>query len=358
MSAEGESLRVEVARDFATLDAHAEAWDLLAAASPPCRPTLGHAWVRAFLSHRLDARDTWSCALGWRGDRLVGVLPLRRRGAHLYTLCDDHTPSGDAVLSVDAQPVDIDALLHAHGSFRSARFEGVVPDSPTHAWLVNGPSGRHVLHRAHVMTGARIDATRPYEEILAQLSSNARSKLRKGARLLEAAGTTAFQVRDTAEALQDFLDLERRSWKGAQGTALAQDEGLCAFYTDLLSRLHARDSVRFHTLTLDGAPVAIEMIVRFGPTLVVHKVTFDEAHAKASPGNLIWSHTLEHACADPEITSVDLLAMDELMSRWGATPYAYDTFTVFARGLVPSLITRWPAQWRARLATLRGGSDD
>ena len=67
----------------------------------------------------------------------------------------------------------------------------------------------------------------------------------------------------------------------------------------------------------------------------------------------MWAWTLDAACRDDRTEYVDLLAMDELMQRWGATPYAYDTFTVFARGLVPTLLARWPAQWRDRLGRAR-----
>ena len=347
--------RIDVVDDLATLDAHADAWDALAQTVPPMRPTLSHAWVRAFLAHRLPQGASWACAFGWQGDRLVGVLPLFRDGAHLHNLCDDHTPSGDAVLASDADGALLDALLHAHGRFRSARFEQVVPESPTHAWLQARPAGRHVLHKPAVMTGARIDVTRPFETILTALSGNARSKLRKGERLLTDSGALDFVVREDAAPFEDFVELEAAGWKGQQGTALRQDQTLRAFYEDLIARLAARGWLRFHVLLLDGQPIAIELAVRFGTTLVVHKVAYDESRAKASPGNVVWARTLEQACGDEAVMSVDLLTMDQLMARWGADGYPYDTFTVFARGLTPTLLTRWPAQWRARLGRLRGG---
>ena len=255
------SPRIELVRELTALDERADAWDALAETSPPCRPTLTHAWVRAALRHRVASNDTWSCTFAWDGDELVGVLPIRRRGMHLHTLCDDHTPSGDAVLARTADASVLDALLHAHGAFRSATFAGIVPTSPSHAWLKGGPGGRPVLHSPAVMTGARIDVTKTFDDAVAGLSSNSRSKLRKGERLLADAGHLTFHATESPDAFQSFLDLEAAGWKGRQGTALKQDGAVRAFYEDLLGRLAFRGWLRIHRMELDGRAVAVELLM-------------------------------------------------------------------------------------------------
>ena len=351
-----DTLRVDWVRDLETLDAHADAWDDLAAHHPPHRPTHSHAWVRAFLAHRLAPRETWGCSIAWRGMRLVGVMPLRRRGAHLRTLCDDHTPSGDAVLAADEDaPALLDALFAAHGRFRTATFSGVVSTSPTSTWLAGPPGGRPAMARPP-LTGAIVDCARPFDEVLGELSGNARGKLRKGKRLLEGTGPVTFEMVTGADAMSAhplFLELEMRSWKGKGGTAIAQSDARASFYEDLCARLARRGWLRYHVLRAGDRPVAIEMVIAFAHTWVVHKVAFDEREAKASPGNLVWARTLRAACDAAGVSSVDLLTMDDLMARWGATAYDYRDVTLYGRSPMATLVHRWPHRLKARLRARR-----
>src|SRR5215216_6204435 len=67
-------LRVEIVRDIASLESHAAAWNRLALAASQRLPMLSHAWIAAYLAHRLAPGETWCCALAYDADSLVGVL--------------------------------------------------------------------------------------------------------------------------------------------------------------------------------------------------------------------------------------------------------------------------------------------
>ena len=88
-------------------------------------------------------------------------------------------------------------------------------------------------------------------------------------------------------AFEIFLELERRSWKGASGTALLSHDEDAAFVRAFIANLSACGGASVALLRLDGRPVAAQVLLYSGATAYTWKTAFDAEFAKFSPGALL-----------------------------------------------------------------------
>ena len=105
------------------------------------------------------------------------------------------------------------------------------------------------------------------------------------------------------DALERFLMLEARGWKGRRGTALMMRPEQAAF-ARAMTRLMARaGQCRIDSLTLDGVPVAMGIILSSRNRDYFWKMAYDEAHAGLSPGV---QFVLDLTCRQRQADGVDL----------------------------------------------------
>lgn len=105
--------------------------------------------------------------------------------------------------------------------------------------------------------------------------------------------------------IENFLALEKSSWKGARGTAIANDPKLADALRTGLAAMHARGRVRFWEMTLDGKPIASLYALIDGGEASLGKIAHDEHWAKYSPGVLIIFEATQSFFAEGSITFAD-----------------------------------------------------
>ena len=140
-----------------------------------------------------------------------------------------------------------------------------------------------------------------------------RKELRRQKNRLSEEGALTF-ARDTSatglgEWTQEFLALERRGWKGDNGSALACADETRTLFAETLSGAAAAGRLERLDLRLDGRPLA--MLVNFlcAPGSFSFKTAFDEDYARFSPGVLLQIENLallEH----PDIAWCDSCAAE------------------------------------------------
>lgn len=130
-----------------------------------------------------------------------------------------------------------------------------------------------------------------FDDYLAALSSKRRKDFRRKWRMLERAGRVEVVLHrsaaDASELAGRFMALERKSWKGEHGTALASNRDDAAFFTDITARFGARDQLFYVELRLDGRPIAMTSNFVSGRTLFAFKIAYDPELARYSPGVLV-----------------------------------------------------------------------
>lgn len=122
-------------------------------------------------------------------------------------------------------------------------------------------------------------------------SGSTRKKLRQDWNRLAALGNLQM-ANDRAPdavraALEVFLTMEARSWKGAGHTALLSDPRDAAFARRVIGDFADRGEASVALLTLGGKPIATQVLVYCGRTAYTWKTSYDPDYAAFSPGSLL-----------------------------------------------------------------------
>ena len=358
----GDALRVVLVEGrLDALEPHADAWDRLALEAPVRMPMLSHAWVASHLEHFVGPGESWRCLFAYEGPRLVGVLPLVR-SPHprlgdfrpvLHAPHDLHTLTGDALLAAGDERRVLRAMLAALARVEPRRFcvefLGVREGSRTLRALDGGVRGGLVVRSAEGM-GRRVPISGTYEEFSSRLSRNFRQHLTQARNRMGRVSGVEFRFlagpEASAEGLDRFLPVEASGWKGREGTAILSSPTLVAFYRALARRLAARGWLEWHFLEVGGKVAAAQMAVRFGRSLVIHKIAYAEEFGRYSPGSLLWQRCARRAFETRDVDEVNWLSDTPWMANWRMERFAYHDARVYPLRILPLAMGLFPARTR------------
>ncbi len=125
----------------------------------------------------------------------------------------------------------------------------------------------------------------------AALSRVRRKEVRRKQRRILDAGAVEYvrlEAGDDAERwIDDFLELESRSWKGQAGCALACDGSDRAYFKTVAMEAFNRGQLMMLALRMDGRTIAYKCNFVAGSGSFAFKIAFDEEYARFSPGVLL-----------------------------------------------------------------------
>lgn len=186
-----------------------------------------------------------------------------------------------------------------------------------------------------------------------------RKELRRQANRLSELGDIEFaQHNDTINLDQwiaEFLALERKGWKGENGSALDCDAQTRAFFTDALNSAAANGQLERHDVRLGGEPIA--MLVNFlsAPGSFSFKTTFDEAYSRFSPGVLLQHENL-NILRNPDIEWMDSCAAQGhpmIDSLWSGRRYV-GRFSIELSGVTRKALFRGVRLGEGLMAQMKG----
>ncbi|HSK38572.1 MAG TPA: GNAT family N-acetyltransferase, partial [Arenibaculum sp.] len=202
------------------------------------------------------------------------------------------------------------------------------------------------LYRRHASADAYLDAV---------ISGRGRQTLRYKARKLQELGPIEYadvnRITEVGEAIDEFIDLEARSWKGRQGVAI-DPYGHRALIKAILSEAHRRGRLSLLTLRVGGALVAARCVFRAPPGSFLFKLSYDESehYARRSPGLLLEVEAIRRLHRDDEPLGNGIAWMDTcaspnsaLFSRTRSESLTIHRYAVAAPRTPAALVTRlWP----------------
>jgi CelD/BcsL family acetyltransferase involved in cellulose biosynthesis len=333
-------------RPLAALADSIEAWRRLAAtaAEPNVFYEPGFALAAApVLGRDVEAILVWSAG---RPRRLAGLFPIRvaarRYGVRLPLLTGwthPFAPLGTPLVDRDAgAAVAASFLDHVRGDPTLPRLvllplldeQGPVVQALRTAVEHNG--GVHAAFGRHRRAALRPegDAAGYVERAIGKKRDKEFKRLRR--RLAESAPVTFEVARSpaaVAAALQGFLAIEARGWKGAAGSALLLNPALRRFAEAGVDALARQGQACVARLLIGTRPIAAVVTLRSGGGVWAWKIAYDESLARFSPGVqammelthvLLDDKTMAFAdsCATPDHPMIDHLwreriAMADLM---------------------------------------------
>jgi CelD/BcsL family acetyltransferase involved in cellulose biosynthesis len=148
-----------------------------------------------------------------------------------------------------------------------------------------------------------------------EVGGKRRKELGRLMRRLQEKGEVAFSSAVTnaqvRHAMEDFLALEGGGWKGGSGTALVCNPVLATFSRVATRRLADLSKCRIETLSLNGKPIAMGVVLMSQAHAAFWKIAYDETYAAYSPGALLTLAMARAYAQDASIHLVDSCAMPD-----------------------------------------------
>jgi CelD/BcsL family acetyltransferase involved in cellulose biosynthesis len=305
------ALRVETVSSESEFARLADTWDELVRAMPRPSPYLLHGWLLEWWRH-YGGDDELAVQVAYRGDRLVGGLPLciRRRpglrvtefvGGTWAILADvvvatgeNATVAGALVRQAAAADHDFANLFGLPGSSRLAS--------------ASAPKTLRLLQRLECPI---LDLRPGWDEIYrAKFSPKKRSERRRRWRQLEELGTLETSRAHTREeidaALDDVFRVYALRWQGRRdASGFVTPQGM-RFHRDALLRLADDDVPRILMIRLDGRAIAFALSLHLAGAAYGMTMAFDPAYGRFGPGVEAKLQSIEAAGAEG-IERVELL---------------------------------------------------
>jgi CelD/BcsL family acetyltransferase involved in cellulose biosynthesis len=305
------------------LEAIADEWRQLVLGMPNCRFFQFPEWHRSHLSALEPDPANLSYFVAYRAGQMVAVFPLRhgRRRIHGLTLrtlgliSHSHVTLGDFTF---AQHAENATLMQTFVDWLRAQREFAwdvlvldrVPDRSAIAFALKAAPPSLSLGMVCGSSGY-ILCEQPYERTTNAISGSFKRNLRRlSRRAAQTAPLTYWSVHEYVElieALPRFFAIEASGWKGGEGTAIACDGTLMAFYGRLVEEFGARGQCSINFLRHGDKDVAAQFCLQMGGATNLLKIGFDEAHADIAPGNLIMERTIRACCEDTQIRYVSFV---------------------------------------------------
>lgn len=247
--------------------------------------------------------------------RLVGMWALQQRSvmfmwpalleARPYNYAFLSTPVIDPAFVTEVIPAFFAAIRNNRALPNVVSLREMDAESEAYAAIQKTIANEH---HAHVML---TESARPFvsRERGVKSSGSTRKKLRQDWNRLSALGKLEVVNERTGEAaraaFEHFLDLELRSWKGAEGTAILCDEHDAQFTRKLIGDLADDANASVALLCLDSRPIAAQVVMYCGTTAYTWKTAFDTEFAKYSPGSLLIDKLPEQLFSSSDVQVID-----------------------------------------------------
>ena len=294
-------------------DAFAElrtGWDVLVRAMARPSPFLLHGWLTEWWRHYGDG-----CSLAvqaaFRGDRLVGALPLITYSRHGLTVATffggRQSAPADVLLAKDEDPA-VAAMLadRAASSHDYADLFGLPGDCRLAAVC-----DRSALQLFQRIEAPVLDMGQGWEAAYrAKTNGKKRAYHRRRRRQLAELGKVevsfARTLSELEPALEEAFRLHELRWRGRpDGSGFVTPTGM-RFNRGALRAAASIDATRIVMLALDNRPIAFVWYLALEKRMYLHRIGFDPAFARFSPGLVNTLNTLELAAAEG-LTRVEFL---------------------------------------------------
>jgi CelD/BcsL family acetyltransferase involved in cellulose biosynthesis len=295
-------------------EALADEWDDLVRAMARPSPFMLHAWLTEWWRHHGDGAEL-AVGVARQDGRLVAALPLvvrRRAGVRVASFMGEHAAVlPDVLLAEDADA----ALVHRLTAWLSSPHCDVVDFHGLPAGSrIAGALGPH-LGLIERIEAPILDISAGWDEVYRAKTTSKKRNLHKRRRrqLAELGELTAHTARELDElepALEEAFRLHAARWEGRpDGSCFATPSGQ-QFHRAVVRRLAALDVARITTLRLDGRAIAFHYWFALAGCMYVHRLAFDPAVARFSPG-LVNTLDAIQAAGEEGLTRVEFLGGGE-----------------------------------------------
>jgi CelD/BcsL family acetyltransferase involved in cellulose biosynthesis len=299
-------LRLETVDSEEGLVALGDRWDPLVRAMPRPSPFLLHCWVVEWWRHYGEGCRL-AVEVAFRGDELVGALPLitfPHRGLRVGTfigarqsaLADALIAEGEGQELVEALAGRVLASEHDYVDLFGLSDQGRLA-------ALDGPLRLELFHRIEAPV---LDLSDGWDAVYRRkTNSRKRAHHKHRRRQLDSLGEVelihARTLSELGPALEEGFRLHALRWRDRpDGSGFVTPTGK-QFNRAVLEELAAIDAARILLMKVGGRPVAFSWYLLLERHAFLHRLAFDPAYGRFSPGVVNALDSLEHVAAEGAI---------------------------------------------------------
>jgi len=319
-------MQVEVIRDLEQLASLRDAWDKAVENSNFDSVFVTHAWFYCWAKH-FASNQTLYIVIARDGDRILGIMPLllERHRYHFWSrtvlrsMTNLQSYKYNLIFSKTRSAEILAAMFdHLNGELPWNTMQlDFVADPVEIVSLLQAMQGRAYfrMRTEFHMDSPYIRISGTWSDYLAQRNKNVKKNLSYFERKLEKEGTTEVYSVHAGNLLRTdvacALSIERSSWKGDRGTAIANSEVETNFYYELGELMSIGGKFGLYFLEINGERIAFDYCLTHNDHFNVLKTGYNPAYSKSSPGRVLRKKVLQELFDDDRYTIYDLLGARE-----------------------------------------------
>ena len=313
---EGATLWCECVTDFSRLPDLAQDWQRLTSQDPQAEIFHLWSWASAF-SKAYEGTLSPCVFIVHREQKVVGILPLVRRGSRLEFLGSPHSDYNDILCeerdAAAVLEVALDSLLHLQADWDYCALDKL----PSHSrvvrcWRQLPPRQRRHLQLTFLCPCPTIMLNEDKVVMLKKLTGKRDQKHHQ--KVLQKRGRLTFRHLETREEAREHLrhlfdqHITRYACSGFDSQFLEAEPR--SFFEALVEELDPRTQLRFAVLEVGKQPVAYHFGFRQNGKHTHYKPTFDIDHWESGPGDVLLQHLFQYALETGE-SEFDFTVGDE-----------------------------------------------
>lgn len=191
---------------------------------------------------------------------------------------------------------------------------------------------------------AWVDIVGGFDDYWAARGKNLRQNMRKQRNKLQAEAVAVEMcvwrgAADMPGAIARYGELEGRSWKAQEGTAIRPDNDQGRFYMTLLQSAAGKGEAVVYEYLFNGKTVASNLCLRRASTLVILKTTYDESIKAYSPAFLLNEELTQTLFGEQQIHRLEYYGrVMEWHTRWTDNHRTLYHLTTFRHPLIKRLV--------------------
>lgn len=150
----------------------------------------------------------------------------------------------------------------------------------------------------------RIEFPESWDDLLSDLSSNARYQIRRDIRRVtedEIFELHTAQTREEArQAFWHLVEFHQRRWQNLGQPGIFADDRILEFFREITMKFHKKGWLSFKSVTAEGQYIAIDLLFKFKGTMYMIQRGFDDSseYNQYGPGNVLLYCVIKEAIQD------------------------------------------------------------
>lgn len=264
-----------------------------------------------------------------------------KKNRHIASLTNDHTCHYDFIIDSEYRKEALSAFLQVidHGKLPISLEYTPTFSENFSLFATQLQMAQIPFHHYNYSWSPWLKVSGSWEQFYSELSNDFTKDLRRRRKRAEEKGNLNFEIIRYSEQIDKILDtlfdIECKSWKGKEGTAIKCQKEVEYFYRQLACRAMHKKQLLLFILMLDEIPIAADFSLYSGQSVFSLKAGYDEAFKSFSPGSLLQLEVFKYLFNLQAVTHYNFLGICEPWKmKWSHNTSDYGWFKIYPKSLM------------------------